>query len=194
MFTPSYEFRLKEEKRKQNEELREQKRKDEEEESEKLRSEQLLKAFTDAKKTEDSNHKKFVEKIYISFRPLDIPDIPKYQKKSNTNQRNQRNDDDDDDFEEMKRKVLNEKTMKAVTRSERIWRSADCSETSYPREIKKLKISTYEYGKKKLIEEFKGLAFNDDSWVIKAKRKKSFSDSSRSSSVPPIRRTSLTKQ
>jgi hypothetical protein len=170
--------------RQQNEELREKRRKEEKEQLEKLRNDQLWSTFSEAKKMEASNHAKFVEKIYVSFCPLNMPDIPKYEQKKKEDQYN--NDNTDYSIDEIKSKLFTEKRMKSMTRSERIWRSADCSETSYTREIEKLKINTYQYGKKKLVDEFRDLAFNDDLWVI-ARRRKSFSDSSRSSSVPSRR-------
>ena len=72
-----------------------------------------------------------------------------------------------------------------MSKSERIWQSTTSSTFTFPRELEIQKIETYQYGLKKFVEEFKQLAFEDDSWVIV--KRNSILLTNRSSSVPPRR-------
>ena len=175
IFSPKYDHLVKEEKRRENEELRELKRKEEADKAERDRVEKLQIAFLEAKKKEESNHARFIEKIYISLRPLDIPDLPDLPNPDPYNDREVREARRIDTTSDDIKLKISAKVKKAVTRSERIWQTALCSDTSYTRDIEKLKFTTYEYGKKKFIEEFRDLAYDD--WTISRR-------SSRSSSVP----------
>jgi len=184
LFSDSFEMRLKEEKRKQNEERREQQRKDEVEKAERLRVEELTKQYKEAKKKEDSNHEKFVGKIYDSLRPLNK--FSEYHSDIITENQLQINQESTErDSQLLKKLIPKKKKSKPLSRSARIWQTTTCSELSFPRDIESAKMQAYEYGLKKFVEEFKQLAFQDDSWVIV--RRKSLSLANRSSSVPPRR-------
>jgi len=186
MFSKSYEMRLKEEKRKQNEELREHQKKEEEEKVERLRVEQLLREFNEAKKKEDSNHAKFVGKIYDSLCPLSIPEYDSLANGTTEDQFQSSQENKERDSQLLsKLNPEKKKNRSPLSRSARIWRTTTCGEFSFSRDMENAKMQAYEYGLKKFVEEFKQLAFQDDSWVIV--RRKSLALSNRSSSVPPRR-------